>query len=631
MGFLAPYGLASLAFLGVLVLLHLRRRQQRELEVSSLLLWQAVRDEPRRGRFRPSLLFALQVALLGALGLAVARPYWEERAAAVTNARNVLVFDVSASMQAFEGGERRFDQARRKAGEVLASLDRNVEVMMIAVAAHPRVVVSFTRDRSALARALEALEPNDGPTRLSLGVELARSTATGGGSLEIDVFTDLPSEAIGVSPSAGERLRYFRFGRSDDNVALAALRVYQNPFQDPQEARGYALVKNYAREPKDLTLHVTLASRPVLDDTLHLGGRESRVVAIPKLGDSGRLEAWLDVSDALAVDNRALAFVRPARRIRVLAVTDNAAVRSDLAALARAVPTLDVRTVVPQEFRNDDSAGADVAIFHAFVPTDPPPVNTLYSYPPPGNGFLHSATRDVVGAQILDWNDADPILHDLRYVEALPLDRTRLLELPAWAHTLIASRAEGREFPLAFAGETAGRRIVCFGFDLGGQSLVKSENLSLLLVMLNALRWLTPPDGTSPLQVDVGDTYREILPAPAPITVTAADGHTETSTAKGQLSIELARAGEYRVTAGELTRTLYANVFDADESDIGRPPFVAEEVFEGGKAGDAPTLVRAAFLHELARALLLAGLLLALAEWLTWSWLARSRRVAGDL
>ena len=74
MGLLAPYGLASLAFLGVLVLLHLRRRQQRELEVSSLLLWQAVRDEPRRGRFRPSLLFALQVALLGALGLAVARP-----------------------------------------------------------------------------------------------------------------------------------------------------------------------------------------------------------------------------------------------------------------------------------------------------------------------------------------------------------------------------------------------------------------------------------------------------------------------------------------------------------------------------------------------------------------------------
>ncbi len=627
MGFLEPYGLVSLAFLGILVLLHLRRRQQRELDVSSLLLWQSVREEPRRGRFRPNLLFALQVALLGALGLAVAHPYWEERAEAVTNARTVLVFDVSASMQALEGGERRFDQARRKGSEVLAALDRNVEVMMIAVAAHPRVVVSFTRDRSALARALEALEPSDGPTRLSLGVELAHSAASGSGSLEIDVFTDLPSEAVGFSPSAGERLRYFRFGRSDDNVALAALRVYQNPFQDPQEARGYALIKNYADQPKDLKLHVTLASKPVLDDVLHLAGRESRVVAIPKLGDSGRLEAWLDISDALAVDNRALAYVRPARRIRALAVTESAAVRSDLAALARAVPTLDVRTVTPQEFRREYAASADVAIFHAFVPNEPLTVNALYSYPPSGNGFLGSA-RDVVGAQILDWNDADPILHDLRYVEALPLDRARLLELPAWAHTLIASRAEGREFPLAFAGETAGRRVVCFGFDLGGRSLVKSENSSLLLVMLNALRWLTPLDGVSPIQVDVGETYRENLPAPLPISVTAADGRTETSPAKGQLSIELARAGEYRVTAGELTRTLYANVFDADESDIGRAPFAAEEVFEGGKSGRGAAVVRAAFLHELARVLLLAGLLLALAEWLTWSWLGRAWRAA---
>ncbi len=626
MGFLAPYGLASLAFLGLLVLLHLRRRQRRELEVSSLLLWQPVRDEPRRGRFRPNLLFALQVALLGVLALAVARPYWEERAEAVTNARAVLVFDVSASMQALEAGERRFDQARRKAGEVLATLDRNTEVMVIAVAAHPRVVVSFTRDRSALARALESLEPSDGPTRLSLGVELAHSTASGSGEVEIDVFTDLPSDTVGYSPSAGERVRYFRFGRTDDNVALAALRVYQNPFQDPHEARGYALIKNYAHKPKDLSLHVTLASKPVLDDTLHLGGQESRVVEIPKLGDSGRVEAWLDVSDALAVDNRALAFVRPARRIRVLAVTDNAAVRSDLVALARAVPTLDVRTVAPTEFRKDEAAGADVAIFHGFVPAEPVAVNALYSYPPSGNDFLRSA-RDVVGAQILDWNDADPILHDLRYVEALPLDRARLLELPAWAHTLIASRAEGREFPLAFAGETAGRRVVCFGFDLGGRSLVKSENLSLLLVMLNALRWLTPPDGNSPLQVDVGDTYREILPAPAPISVTAPDGRADTLPAKGRLSIELTRAGEYRVTAGGLTRTLYANVFDADESDIGRSAFVAEEDFQGEASTGAATVVKAAFLHELARALLLGGLLLVLVEWLVWSWLGRRRRV----
>src|SRR5262249_29259097 len=156
----------------------------------------------------------------------------------------VLVFDTSASMQTVEGRERRFDQARRKAGEVLSGLDQSVEVMMIAVAAHPRVVVSFTRDRSVLARALEGLDPAEGPTRLSLGVQLAHSLTHGGKSLEIDVFTDLPRDEVAFTPSNGERLRYFRFGRSDDNVAIAALRVYQNPFQDADEARGYAIVRN---------------------------------------------------------------------------------------------------------------------------------------------------------------------------------------------------------------------------------------------------------------------------------------------------------------------------------------------------------------------------------------------------
>jgi hypothetical protein len=624
MGFLSPIGLASLGFLGLLVFLHLRRRHQREVEVSSLVLWQAVRDDSQRGRFRPNLLFALQVALLGALGLVAGRPFWSERAAPVTAGRTVFVFDVSASMQAMEGGERRFDQARRKAGEVLTRQGRDVEIMMIAVAARPRVVVAFTRDRSVVARALESLEPGDGPTRLSLGIQLAHSASSGGGPLEIDVFTDLPSDAVGFSPSAGERLRYFRFGRSDDNVALAALRVYQNPFQSADEARGYALVKNYAPRPKQLALHITLAAKPVLDETLELAARESRVMPIPHLPGSGRLEAWLDVADALGIDNRALAFVRPARTIRVLAVSDSPRVLADLKAVARAVPSLELHPVGSGAFRPDDALHADIAVFHDFVPRDAPGVNSLYVYPPAANALFRSQ-REVVGAQILDWNDADPVLHDLRYVEALPLDRARMLELPPWAHTLIASRAEGQEFPLAFAGETSGRRVICFAFDLAGRSLVKSENLSLLLLMLNSLRWLTPPDPASPVQVDVGDSYREALPAPAPIHIAAPDGSSETRPAKPQIALDVGRVGEYRITAGGERRSVYANLFDADESDIGRPSFVAEETVDGKEAASGAAVVSATLLHELGRALLWIGLLLALAEWATWAWLERVR------
>ena len=620
MGFSSPYGLASLVFVGLLVLLHLRHRHRRDVEIPSLLLWRMVRDEPRSGRFRPNLLFALQLALLAALGTAVARPYWAEPASSVTSSRTVFVFDVSASMQAVEGGERRFDQARRRASDLLSGLDRNTEVMMITVAAHPRVVVAFTRDRSLLARALETLEPEDGPTHLSLGIQLAHSAA-GAGPLEIDVFTDLPSDAVGFAPSAGERLRYFRFGRTDDNVALAALRVYQNPFQEAAEARGYALVKNYAHRPKEVALHVALVSKPILDETLHLEARESRVVAIPALNGAGRLEARLDVADALGVDNRALAFVRPARTIRVLAVSDSPDLLSDLGAVARAVPAMELRRITPGEFTSADAAGADVAIFHSFVPSQSPAVNGLYLYPPPTNR-LFQAEKDVTGAQILDWNESDPVLHDLRYVEALPLDRARIIELPSWAHTLIASRAEGREFPLAFAGETAGRRVICFAFDLTGRSLVKSQNLSLLLLLLNAMRWLIPPDPAAPVQIDVGESYREPFTAASALTITRPDGRVETAPSTHDVALELTRAGEYRVAAGGFQRTIYANLFDGDESDIGREASLGEEVIEGKGSPSGGSVVSAEFVHELERLLLIVGLVFALVEWAVWLWLA---------
>src|SRR5207237_8730568 len=136
----------------------------------------------------------------------------------------------------------------------------------------------------------------------------------------------------------------------------------------------------YAARPKQLALHVTLSAKPVLDETIELAARESRVMPIPHLPGSGRLEAWLDVADALGVDNRALAFVRPARTIRVLAVSDSPTVLADLKAVARAVPAIELRRIAPGEFTAADAAGADVAIFHGFVPSQSPAVNGLYLY-----------------------------------------------------------------------------------------------------------------------------------------------------------------------------------------------------------------------------------------------------------
>ncbi|MEA2626489.1 MAG: hypothetical protein QOD06_2534 [Candidatus Binatota bacterium] len=614
MGFSFPLGLLALVALAVLVWIYLRERRQRPIDVASLLLWEPVREEVKRGRFRPDLLFWLQALLLAALALGLAEPYRVEESAAVSNARTALVFDVSTSMQAAEGGARRFDLARDEAREVLAALEPNAEVMAVAVGSRARVIAPLTRDRGAVAAAIETLEPTGGLSRLAFGVQLARAAREPGSPFEIDVFTDLPESESAIPLEPGERLRYFRVGTSDRNVAVTALRVYQNPFEEGGGARAYALVRNFSASSQHADLGVTLGGRPLLSDSLDLGARETRVVPIRSLPAAGRLEARLNVGDALEADDRAIAFVRPFRPLRVLAVTRDPELAFDLRALNEAVPAFRLRLVAASDLSPQDIEAADVAIYHGFVPTGGIQSASLFVYPP-ADGPLFPSEREVVDARILDWNDRHPLFENLRYVEALPLKHARQIALPEWGHPLITSQAGGTEFPLAFAGEVDGRRVMVFAFDLSGHSIRESENLSVLLLLLNAIRWLVPPDPALPVQVDVGQSYRETLPEAVPVRVSQPNGDTVPRPATRRIEVAIDQPGEYEISLDGTRRAIYANLFDADESDIGRPEGPTEVVHESN-AGEAKAPQRARVLHPFGSWMYAAALAVLVLEWL---------------
>lgn len=614
LGFARPLGLLALLALAVLVWLRLRERRQRALDVPSLLLWAAVRDDRERRRFQIDLSFLLQAAAIGAIALALGLPYGTGGAGTAAARRVVLVFDTSASMQTMEpAGVTRFEQARRAARVMIGSLGAGDESMVIAVDTQPRVALALTRDHTAVAAAIEALEPREGLSRLAFGVQLARSARTADVELEIAVFTDLPRDSLRLPLGAGEKLRYFRFGRSDDNVAIASLRVDRNPFEEGTASRAWALVRNYSERPREIELHVDLSGKRVQDEKLMLGAGESRVVPIRALVEAGRLEAWIDVGDALAADNRAYAYVAPFRPIRILAVTARPGFDDDLKALARAAPAFALKVVSPSAVKPADLAAADIAILHDWAPAEPLTTNALFVHPPQG-APLFAVDRDVVGARILDWDDRHPLLQDLRYVEALAVGPARRVRVPEWGRPVLTSRAEQEEFALAFAGETNGRRVVCFAFDLAETSLRRSDHLSLVLFVLNALRWLSPPDPTWPLAIDVGETFRDVLPAAAEVTIVSPHGRRETMPALARVDVSIDEVGEHQVTVGGVTRTLLGNLFDAEESNVGRADEVGEFVTSGAPAtGVVAAIVDAA--RDYARPLLLLALALAFVEW----------------
>src|SRR3954469_19592824 len=122
---LAPIGLAALVGIPMVILLHMRNTTPRLRQVPTLRFWLLTLQEQReRTSFRRppiSLLMLLQIAIVGLVALALARPVTTSALSGLgqrTEPRHLIVLlDGSTSMAATDGqnGQTRFDAARREA------------------------------------------------------------------------------------------------------------------------------------------------------------------------------------------------------------------------------------------------------------------------------------------------------------------------------------------------------------------------------------------------------------------------------------------------------------------------------------------------------------------------------------
>ncbi|KAB2864917.1 MAG: VWA domain-containing protein, partial [Anaerolineae bacterium] len=158
LGFITPalLGLSALAI--PIFLLYMLRLRRTDMPISSTFLWQQlIRDREANApwqRLRPNLLMLLQLLILAALVLALARPFAEVDT--LTTGRIVLLLDASASMTAtdMDGGKTRFEVAQDIALDTVNTLGSEDTMTVIRVSEVPEVLAAASRDRSVLRRAI---------------------------------------------------------------------------------------------------------------------------------------------------------------------------------------------------------------------------------------------------------------------------------------------------------------------------------------------------------------------------------------------------------------------------------------------------------------------------------------------
>ena len=609
-GLANPAGALALGAVGVLVLLHLSGRRRRTVPVGTLFLWQRVPAEPLdRRRFRPDLLFVLQLGLLLALIAGFVRPYLEAATPAAERVRLLVVLDVSASMQAREEGGTRFDLARRRARALVAQLITGDQVMLVAAAERAHVILAWTADHARAQDRLEALEPLDTPTDLAAALELALGERRARPETQVAVLTDLPPEASGVAHEELAYVDWVQIGRSDDNVAITGLSVEAPPFHPAGDATATVLVRNYAHVERRVVLEARVGTETWARRELELAPRGAEPVLLTDPPADGELTVTLAVDDALAVDNRALAELPASRPLDLLVVSASGELGVALGELGAGVAGSRVRTVRPERLAEAEPARA--VIYDRVVPPGPPRAEpALYLEPPAGNPVC-PGRRPVDDAAVIDWDVDHPAVAGLDGLEALTLEHAVQLVTPGWGSAVVLGATARGAFPLLVAGERDGRRLACLGADLAGP-LVSSDDVPFLVLLLSTLRWLEEPPGGAALLVETG------VPALAGSGVV--EFHGPGLQVAGDPPVLLAeRTGLYRVGG----RVVLANLFDDRESDIGR---------SGG--GEWPATARPAAAsaagtarRELGWWLYLAAAALLALEWSAWQ-ARRPRRVA---
>ncbi|MGH7406755.1 MAG: vWA domain-containing protein, partial [Candidatus Methylomirabilales bacterium] len=323
MSFGNPLALLFLLGVPLLLILYTVRRRRLEATVSSLLLWNLPAGEPQGRklfrRLRLPLILLIQILLVTALALALARPGFLTRT--VGFGRAVLIVDTSASMQATDERPSRFARALGEARTVIDRLALGEEAILIAAGPRPTVAVPLTREVGELRAGLARLRPQDGGADLAAALRLAAAFAEGAGPTEVHLFTDRASGQTLPPPPPTVDLRVHAVGGPASNVAITGLRVRKNYYSGAQHELFVALA-NTGRESVTFPLVVTLEGARLSRQQVTLPPQTRRSLIVPfSHRGGGTLEVTAEVGDALAVDNRAWALLPPPRTLRVLLVT----------------------------------------------------------------------------------------------------------------------------------------------------------------------------------------------------------------------------------------------------------------------------------------------------------------------
>jgi len=566
MGWAAPWALAFLALVPLVLLLHSLRLRRREVRISAVYLWEELLRERRStlgmSKLLRSLLLLLQILGIAALTFGLADPF--ARLPSTKEGDIVLVLDASASMRSLSKAGERFAQARELALDLVQRLHPKNEMAIIYASARPTLKLPFTADRTLLKQTLEGLSATDEPGDLPKAVQLGRSLLGGERTGEVLVLSDGTDPQLSDLLAGGDQpVRIFQATGGERNVGITKFEVRPR-MNRPGDYEILVSVGNFSRQPEsfDLVLSLNWKTLRRTRYTFEAGERQSLI--FPYTGAAnGVAEAILEISDDLSADNRAATVLSDKPPVWILLVSrGNYFLESLLAGHANASVNV-VSSVSPSSFEQQVQ-GNHIVILDGL---EPPPLHfgnfLLINTSAPNLPIAVKGTADT--PPVVDWDTTDPILRSVQ-LRDLQLRRAQIVEVGEGVRPLLYANGS----PIISSFDTGRLRAVHLGFDLLDSDL--PLRVAFPVLMSNILEWLSPQHGTFVShQVQAGEPYLielDSLAADVSLRNPSGDWTKVPVTGNPLVFRDTSQVGIYSVKVGKKTQRFAVNLVSREESDI---------------------------------------------------------------
>jgi len=578
--------LLALGIIPILILIHTLKPKPRPMDVSNLFLWQAVLQESRRHlvfrRLKRNLPLLLQILIVGLAALALAQPTWTYQTAKKGNM--ILVIDTSASMQTRSGAVTRFEQARKKALELIDGRDPGQKILIVEAGSKAFVHAGFLDHASRAKTLVEKLQPSDAPAKLEPAIYLALSFVDPAGEDLLYLITDGAGEDFPALVKNHPKIRPVVVGGEGHNIGITQFEFRQQ--LDHSDQYEFMLeIKNFDPAAADCSVRLSIDDVVLFDRALALDAREKKLLILPYAGLIGGIAAAaLGPDDDFSPDNRAYLSLNAAKDVWVLLVSQGNPFLEKLLAAYPNFKVNAVKEIMPSSWP-EQTARHDIVIVDRmdFPATQRGNLLLIDAY---GPSIPAVKTGQVRLPEILAWSRKSPLMANVD-LSGLIVEQGTILQADRRLQPLI----ESSRTALMVAYEEGGLRAVLLGFDLTRSDL--PLKVAFPVMMSNIFNWLNPNKlEFSILKTQAGAPFDIYLKPQTDIFYTRAPrGKWEKQAAAGNpfRYTHTGRVGVYTVSENEKERYFTVNLADESESDINakspahlldqpEPAWVSEEI-----------------------------------------------------